>query len=59
MPTTMTTTDANDPFGARSTLETRGGTVQVYRLDALAKKGIGQLDRLPYSIKVHRRAGGG
>ncbi|MHC4611280.1 MAG: aconitate hydratase AcnA, partial [Planctomycetota bacterium] len=48
----MTTTDTNNPFGARSTLETRGGTVQVFRLDALTRAGIADLDHLPYSIKV-------
>ncbi len=48
----MTKTNADNPFGAKATLETRGGTVEVYRLDALAKQGVGHLDKLPYSIRV-------
>src|SRR5687768_11514097 len=39
-------------FGAESKLSTKAGDVTIYRLDALAKRGIGNVDRLPYSIKV-------
>jgi aconitate hydratase len=38
---------SNDPFGARSTLETALGTRSIARLDA-----IDGVERLPYSIKV-------
>lgn len=39
-----------DPFSAKSTLSTPSGPRTIYRLDAL--KSIGQIDRLPYSIRV-------
>jgi aconitate hydratase len=39
-------------FGAEATLNTKGGDLKIYRLDALAKAGIGNLDKLPFSIKV-------
>ena len=39
-----------DHFGARATLP--GDTRAYYRLQALKEQGIGQIDRLPYSIKV-------
>ena len=42
----------SDLFDAKSTLETAAGAVTVYRLDALKEQGIGNLDRLPYSIRV-------
>ncbi|MFQ5491459.1 MAG: aconitase family protein, partial [Phycisphaerae bacterium] len=53
----MKTSKANDPFGAASTLETDGGAVGVYRLDALAKARVGHVERLPFSIKVLLEAG--
>lgn len=43
---------SNDPFGARTTLETRSGPATVYRLDQLEKRGIGSVSQLPFSIKV-------
>ncbi len=42
----------HDPFHARGTLETAAGPVTIYRLSALASAGIGDVDRLPASIKV-------
>jgi aconitate hydratase len=42
-------TSAN-PFNARATLETAAGKKTIFRLDAL--KSLGNIDRLPYSIKV-------
>ncbi|MCP4250833.1 MAG: aconitate hydratase AcnA [bacterium] len=42
----------NNAFGARADLATAGGTVQIYRLDALAKAGVGDIQRLPFSIRV-------
>ncbi len=40
----------SDPFKARTTLDTPLGERTIYKLDAL--RGIGEIDRLPYSIKV-------
>ena len=40
------------PFQSRSTLPTSSGDVDIYRLDALEKAGIGAVNRLPVSIKV-------
>lgn len=42
----------NDRFSAKTTLETGSGPVTVYRLGALKDGGVGDVDRLPYSIKV-------
>ena len=41
-----------DAFGARSVLNTAGGAITYYRLNALTEQGIGHLDRLPFSIKI-------
>jgi aconitate hydratase len=43
---------AHDPFRATDTLKTPAGDLTVYRLDRLKAQGIGDIDRLPYSIKV-------
>ena len=45
----MTNTDR---FGAKTTFETSAGTYTAYRLAALSDKGIGHVDKLPYSIKI-------
>ncbi len=42
----------SDSFGAGKSLETANGKVRMYSLNALADQGIGQVDRLPFSIKV-------
>jgi aconitate hydratase len=42
----------NDPFGARSTLETKNGTVTYYHLARLEQAGVGNVSSLPFSIKV-------
>ncbi len=39
-------------FDARATLKLPEGETTIYRLDALAKAGIANLDRLPFSIRV-------
>ncbi|TAM75466.1 aconitate hydratase AcnA [bacterium] len=39
-------------FGAKDTLTAGGRSHTIYRLDALAKKGIGHVSRLPYSLKI-------
>ena len=41
-----------DPFGARDTFDTGSGNAYLYRLDRLADRGFGNLDQLPFSIKV-------
>ncbi|HEX9728803.1 MAG TPA: aconitate hydratase AcnA [Gemmatimonadales bacterium] len=41
-----------NPFDSRATLATPDGDVTIYRLDALAKAGLTDLDRLPFSIRV-------
>jgi len=41
---------SHDPFGAKATIDTPVGFRTVYRLDAL--KDMGDIDSLPYSIKV-------
>ncbi len=48
----MATKDCSNLFGSRSTLETRGGPVVMYRLDALEKEGIANVSRLPVSIRI-------
>ena len=42
----------NNPFNTHATLKTKGGDVVIYRLDALEKAGLGQMHKLPYSIRV-------
>jgi aconitate hydratase len=44
--------NTKNPFGAEATLSTRGGDIRYFRLGALTEKGIGNVDRLPFSIKV-------
>ncbi|QDU34637.1 Aconitate hydratase precursor [Poriferisphaera corsica] len=39
-----------DPFGAAAAIDTPLGERAMYKLDAL--RGLGEIDRLPYSIKV-------
>jgi aconitate hydratase len=38
--------------GARVKLETDGGSVNIYKLEHLEKEGLGQMSRLPFSIRV-------
>ena len=42
----------NDVFGARAKLQGAAGNVIYYRLDALAKRGVTGLERLPYTVKI-------
>ncbi|HET7377464.1 MAG TPA: aconitate hydratase AcnA, partial [Anaerolineae bacterium] len=46
------TTSNTDFFGARDTFETGSGRAAIYRLSALQKSGIANIERLPFSIKV-------
>jgi len=48
----MTQRSSNDPFGAASTLDSKAGSVRIFRLDSLNKAGIADIGRLPFSIKV-------
>src|SRR5437667_11473541 len=41
-----------DAFGASATLSSKAGEVKVARLHRLAEQGLGDLDKLPFSIKV-------
>jgi aconitate hydratase len=41
-----------DPFGARDTFRTAAGPVGIYRLSKLEKLGLGNVSRLPFSIRV-------
>ncbi|MEZ6189360.1 MAG: aconitate hydratase AcnA [Planctomycetota bacterium] len=43
---------ANYPHGAAHTLEVSSGAYTVARLGALTEAGVGQVDALPYSIKI-------
>ncbi|WP_042456722.1 aconitate hydratase AcnA [Neobacillus dielmonensis] len=42
----------NDVFNARSSFEANGKRYNYYRLNALEEAGIGQVSKLPYSVKV-------
>ncbi len=42
----------HNKFDARAALTTPAGTVHYYRLAALEEAGIGQISRLPFSIKI-------
>jgi aconitate hydratase len=46
----MTATPSN--LGAKATLNLAEGTAVIYRLDALARQGMADLERLPFSIRV-------
>lgn len=41
-----------DKFGARSTFDTGNGEAIIYRLNKLKEQGIGNIDKLPFSIKI-------
>jgi aconitate hydratase A / 2-methylisocitrate dehydratase len=41
-----------DPFAARDTFETGNGKAGIYRLSKLEDAGLGNIARLPYSIRV-------
>jgi aconitate hydratase len=44
--------DATNPFGARASLRLGSDTAVVYRLPELARQGLVDLDRIPFSIRV-------
>src|SRR5882757_6451061 len=41
-----------DSFGTRGTLNTAKGEATIYRLNKLTEKGVGHVDKLPFSIKI-------
>jgi aconitate hydratase len=43
---------SHDSFGSRATLDIGGRSIDIYRLDALSKAGVGDVSTLPYSIRV-------
>jgi aconitate hydratase len=43
---------ADDAFGARGRMTLPSGTVTIHRLEALERRGLCRLDRLPYSIRI-------
>ncbi|HVL64322.1 MAG TPA: aconitate hydratase AcnA [Actinomycetota bacterium] len=45
-------TQRGGAFGARTTLDTAGGSVEIYRLAALAEAGAADLDRIPVTVKI-------
>ena len=47
----MTSVSKNS-FSARATLRVGGDSFEIYRLDALARSGTGNVARLPFSLKV-------
>jgi aconitate hydratase len=46
----MSTT--NNPFGAHAKLSSKAGDVSIFRLNKLQESGVGDLAKLPFSIKV-------
>ncbi|HWQ27807.1 MAG TPA: aconitase family protein, partial [Dehalococcoidia bacterium] len=46
------TSTPRDRFGSRATLTVAGVPYHIYRLDALERSGVGQVDRLPFSLKI-------
>ncbi len=45
-------TSYKNSFGAKDTFRTGAGEVTYYRLAALKEQGVGNIDKLPFSIKV-------
>ena len=41
-----------DPFGARDQFDTGNGSAAIYRLSKLQQAGFGDIDRLPFSVRV-------
>jgi aconitate hydratase len=44
--------DIKNLFDARGTFDTGSGSAIIYRLSALQEKGIGNIERMPFSIKI-------
>ena len=43
---------ATNSFGSRASLNVKGSAYEIYRLDALEKRGTGNISRLPFSLRV-------
>jgi aconitate hydratase len=43
---------SKNSFGARETLTAGGRSYEIYRVDALAKRGIGHVSQLPFSLRI-------
>ena len=41
-----------DNFGTRGTFDTGSGEAGIYRLSKLAERGVGNIERLPFSMKI-------
>src|SRR5687768_1390882 len=41
-----------NPFGAQSTISSKGGELRYFRLNKLVESGVGHVDKLPFCIKV-------
>jgi aconitate hydratase len=48
----FTIMSTNNPFGSEAKLSSKAGDVKIYRLARLTELGVGNLDKLPFSIKV-------
>ena len=48
----MNADNTRDPFGARDSFDTGNGQLDFYRLSRLEDQGLGDISRLPYSIRV-------
>ncbi len=48
----MNADNTRDPFGARDSFDTGNGQLDLYRLSRLEDQGLGDISRLPYSIRV-------
>ncbi|MCH2539178.1 MAG: aconitate hydratase AcnA [Anaerolineales bacterium] len=47
-----TSVKSTDSFNTKDTFKTDSGSAVLYRLDALEKQGVGDISRLPFSIRV-------
>src|SRR5215212_107632 len=45
-------TKNRDPFAARASLNSKAGDVSYFKLSALSQRGIANIDKLPFSVKV-------
>lgn len=43
---------SSNPFGAETTLSTKAGDFKIYQLQKVADAGLGDISKLPYSIRV-------
>ncbi|HNE25171.1 MAG TPA: hypothetical protein PLG78_18495, partial [Leptospiraceae bacterium] len=42
----------SNSFGAKAKFTSKAGSLDLFRLDALEKQGVGNVSKLPYSIRV-------